>query len=218
MPVRDVPEQHPVAIAVIRRLGEGARAGDGATAVVEPVPHDVPVRRIRHETLRNRRNSLRIVLDCCRHEHRLCSCAGRRKRERDRAAATDDPSCNPESELRKKWRDRIVLSGRRSPLRRKNTVLRRICPGKTVIRTGYSDKEKINRQPEFHFLAVRFQKTAIFSNLSNKSKLDSNTVQYKTVLHALAVAPIELNGELASRLGQELEHVRQQPTLQVPVQ
>ena len=37
VPALDVPEQHRVAVAVVRRLGEGAGAGHCAAAVVEPV-------------------------------------------------------------------------------------------------------------------------------------------------------------------------------------
>src|SRR3954453_4013930 len=48
MALADMPEQHRLAEAVIRRLCEGARAGDRAAAVVEPVAHNVPTRNIAH--------------------------------------------------------------------------------------------------------------------------------------------------------------------------
>src|SRR5215472_9463480 len=44
----DMPEQHRLAEAVIRRLGKGARAGNRTTAVVEPVADDMPARKVAH--------------------------------------------------------------------------------------------------------------------------------------------------------------------------
>src|SRR5262249_18055364 len=38
----DVPEEHRLAVAVVRSLGEGAGTRDGAAAVVKPVSGDVP--------------------------------------------------------------------------------------------------------------------------------------------------------------------------------
>src|SRR6267143_3450037 len=44
----DVPEEDRFAVAIVRCLGEGARARDGAAAVVEPVSSDVPRWDLRH--------------------------------------------------------------------------------------------------------------------------------------------------------------------------
>src|SRR4051812_13904726 len=49
MALADMPEQHRLAEAVIRGLSEGARTGNRAAAVVEPVADNVPVRNIAHE-------------------------------------------------------------------------------------------------------------------------------------------------------------------------
>src|SRR5262245_11669110 len=49
MAMLDVPEQHPLAKAVVRGLGEGAGTRDGATAIVEPVSRDVPAGNLSHE-------------------------------------------------------------------------------------------------------------------------------------------------------------------------
>src|SRR4051795_8906323 len=48
MALADMPEQHRLTEAIIRRLGEGARTGDRAAAVVEPVADNVPARNIAH--------------------------------------------------------------------------------------------------------------------------------------------------------------------------
>src|SRR4051794_26308613 len=48
MAFADMPEQHRLTEAVIRRLCEGARTGNRAAAVVEPVADNVPVRNITH--------------------------------------------------------------------------------------------------------------------------------------------------------------------------
>ena len=55
MALPDVPEQHRLAEAVVRGLGERAGARDGAAAIVEPVSRDVPVGRLGHENLHERR-------------------------------------------------------------------------------------------------------------------------------------------------------------------
>ena len=52
MALADMPEQHRLAEPVIRRLPEGARAGDRAAAIVEPVADDVPIRDVAHRDLR----------------------------------------------------------------------------------------------------------------------------------------------------------------------
>src|SRR5262249_462970 len=44
----DVPEEHRLAVAVVRGLGEGAGTRDGAAAVVEPVSGDVPAGTVGH--------------------------------------------------------------------------------------------------------------------------------------------------------------------------
>ena len=49
MAIPDVPEQHPLAKAVVRGLGEGAGTRDGATTIVEPVSRDVPAGNLSHE-------------------------------------------------------------------------------------------------------------------------------------------------------------------------
>jgi hypothetical protein len=49
MATPDMPEQHRLAIAVVRGLGEGAGTRDGATAIVEPVSRDVPAGTLSHE-------------------------------------------------------------------------------------------------------------------------------------------------------------------------
>ena len=54
MALPDVPEQHGLAEAVVRGLGERARAGDSAAAIVEPVSRDVPVGKLGHESLHAR--------------------------------------------------------------------------------------------------------------------------------------------------------------------
>src|SRR5262249_44767939 len=54
MALPDVPEQHRLAEAVVRGLGERAGAGDSAAAIVEPVPRDVPVGKLGHESLHER--------------------------------------------------------------------------------------------------------------------------------------------------------------------
>src|SRR5690242_18652234 len=48
MALADVPEQHRFTKAVIGRLGKGARARNGAAAVVEPVADDMPARNVAH--------------------------------------------------------------------------------------------------------------------------------------------------------------------------
>src|SRR5579884_3354545 len=50
----DVPEQHRLAHPVVRRLREGAGTSDGATAIVEPVSDDVPLRNAVHLRLHRR--------------------------------------------------------------------------------------------------------------------------------------------------------------------
>src|SRR5262249_16434048 len=45
----DMPEQHRLAKAVIRCLGEGAWAGNRTAAIVEPVANDVPAGDIAHQ-------------------------------------------------------------------------------------------------------------------------------------------------------------------------
>src|SRR5262249_35158945 len=47
----DVPEQHRLAEAIVRRLREGARAGHRAAAMVEPVPRNAPAGRLCHRDL-----------------------------------------------------------------------------------------------------------------------------------------------------------------------
>src|SRR5436190_15987388 len=54
MPLADMPEQHRLAEAVIRRLPEGAGTGDRAAAIVEPIADDVPIRDVAHRGLRSR--------------------------------------------------------------------------------------------------------------------------------------------------------------------
>src|SRR6266516_5757989 len=51
MAMPDVPEQHRLAETVVRGLGEGAGARDGATAIVEPVSRDVPAGNLSHADL-----------------------------------------------------------------------------------------------------------------------------------------------------------------------
>jgi hypothetical protein len=48
MAIPDVPEQNRLAESVVRGLGEGAGARDGAAAIVEPVSDDVPVGNLGH--------------------------------------------------------------------------------------------------------------------------------------------------------------------------
>jgi hypothetical protein len=48
----DVPEQDRLAETVIRGLGEGAWASDGAAAIVKPISRDVPVGNLGHVGLR----------------------------------------------------------------------------------------------------------------------------------------------------------------------
>jgi hypothetical protein len=55
MALPDVPEQHRLAEAVVRGLGERAGARNGAAAIVEPVSRDVPVGKLGHESLHERR-------------------------------------------------------------------------------------------------------------------------------------------------------------------
>jgi len=52
----DVPEQHRLAEAVVRGLGEGAGARHSAAAIVEPVSGDVPAGNLGHEDLRSPMN------------------------------------------------------------------------------------------------------------------------------------------------------------------
>jgi hypothetical protein len=54
MALPDVPEQHRLAEAVVRGLGEGAWARNSAAAIVEPVAHNVPVGSFGHKALRSR--------------------------------------------------------------------------------------------------------------------------------------------------------------------
>jgi hypothetical protein len=54
MALPDVPEQHRLAEAVVRGLGEGAWARNSAAAIVEPVAHNVPVGSFGHKVLRSR--------------------------------------------------------------------------------------------------------------------------------------------------------------------
>ena len=61
MAMSDVPEQHRLAEAVVRRLGEGAGAGDGAAAIVEPVSGDVPAGNLGDEDLRSPMNDNRTL-------------------------------------------------------------------------------------------------------------------------------------------------------------
>src|SRR5205807_4634150 len=49
MAMSDVPEQHRLAEAVVRGLGEGAGARDSAAAIVEPFSGDVPAGNLGHE-------------------------------------------------------------------------------------------------------------------------------------------------------------------------
>src|SRR6185312_10660611 len=51
MTAADMPEQHRLAEAVVRGLGEGARAGSGAAAIVEPVTGDPPAWNLCHDKL-----------------------------------------------------------------------------------------------------------------------------------------------------------------------
>src|SRR5689334_16768959 len=48
MALAHMPEQHRLAKPVVRRLAEGARTGNGAAAIVEPVADDVPFRNVAH--------------------------------------------------------------------------------------------------------------------------------------------------------------------------
>src|SRR5271165_2417914 len=48
----DVPEQDRLAEAVVRGLGEGARASNGTAAIVKPISRDVPVGNLGHVDLR----------------------------------------------------------------------------------------------------------------------------------------------------------------------
>src|SRR4029077_17691310 len=48
MALAEVPEQHGFTKAVVGRLGKGARAGNCAAAVVEPVADDMPARNVAH--------------------------------------------------------------------------------------------------------------------------------------------------------------------------
>jgi hypothetical protein len=51
MTTSDVPEQDRLANAIVWGLGEGARAGDGAAAIIEPVTGDLPSWDLGHEKL-----------------------------------------------------------------------------------------------------------------------------------------------------------------------
>ena len=51
MAISDVPEQNRFAETVIWRLGERARASNGAATVVEPVSRDVPAGNFGHDDL-----------------------------------------------------------------------------------------------------------------------------------------------------------------------
>jgi hypothetical protein len=53
MVLADVPKQHRLAKTVVGHLGEGARAGNRAAAVVEPLAGDVPIRNVAHPALRS---------------------------------------------------------------------------------------------------------------------------------------------------------------------
>ena len=48
MALADAPEQHRFTKTVIRRLGKGARAGNCAAAVIEPIADDMPARNVTH--------------------------------------------------------------------------------------------------------------------------------------------------------------------------
>src|SRR5271165_6961820 len=54
----DVPEQDRLAEAVVRGLGEGARASDGTAAIVKPISRDVPVGNLGHVDLRHDKTML----------------------------------------------------------------------------------------------------------------------------------------------------------------
>ena len=62
MALADVPKQHRLAKTVVGRLGEGARAGNRAAAVVEPLAGDVPIRNVAHPALRSNAVSTIIAL------------------------------------------------------------------------------------------------------------------------------------------------------------
>src|ERR1700758_1364787 len=47
----DVPEENRLAKAVVRGLGKGAGARDGAAAIVEPIPRNVPAGNLGHDDL-----------------------------------------------------------------------------------------------------------------------------------------------------------------------
>ena len=51
MTTSDVPEQDRLANAIVRGLGEGAGAGDGAAAIIKPVTGDLPIWDLGHEKL-----------------------------------------------------------------------------------------------------------------------------------------------------------------------
>jgi hypothetical protein len=53
--IADVPGQHPLAVVVRGRLSEGAGAGNGAAADVEPVAHQAPLPNLGHVDLPGRR-------------------------------------------------------------------------------------------------------------------------------------------------------------------
>ena len=65
MAIPDVPEENRLAESVVRCLGEGAGARDGAATIVEPVSNDVPVGNLGHL----RPHSIRLTI---RHRPRLC--------------------------------------------------------------------------------------------------------------------------------------------------
>ena len=56
----DVPEQDRLADAVVRSLGEGAGARDGAAAIVEPVSRDVPAGNLDHEDLHSQNDNTKL--------------------------------------------------------------------------------------------------------------------------------------------------------------
>ena len=47
--MQDVPKQHRFAGAIVRSLRKGARACDGAAAIVEPISRDVPAGYLGHQ-------------------------------------------------------------------------------------------------------------------------------------------------------------------------